>query len=96
MLLRIQLALDDLLYFLKNQRGRKGESFETIRKTLINDRIFMELRQFKQILFLKPDLYAYCWRNNYASQDELFISLPEEYDLESRKAQFKRCLCQYL
>ena len=92
MLLRIQLALDDILYFLKNQRGKKDESFSAIRKNMIHDRIFMELRQFRQILFLKPDFYVLNWKINLSNRFELFISLPEEYDLEKRKRQFKKSL----
>lgn len=64
--------------------------------SLLNDNIFMDLHHLKQIVHLKPDLYQFYKQLNASNKEELFISLPEEYDGTKRQNQFIELLRTFL
>ena len=86
-LIKVQTKIDEILDFLRlNRKKIKGELFSVIRKSLLEvSDICLDMEHFKQILFIKLDLYNFAERREGEGKLDILISLPCDADLAQRK-----------
>ena len=86
-LIKVQAKIDEILDFLRiNRKKAKGELFSVIRKSLLEGSdICLDLEHFKQILFIKIDLYNFTEKREGEGKLDILISLPCDSDLAQRK-----------